>query len=395
MTNAGGLALALTVGNADQSATYSGSLSGAGASLTKIGSGTQALSGNNTYTGTTIISGGALQIGDGGTTGTLGSGSVVNNAWLLINRSDAFTLVNTISGAGGVITLGTGTTTLTASNSFTGIATAVGRLVNGNATGLGSALLHYSDKVVFADGITGYTIGGLTGGNDFAMTNAGGLALALTVGNADQSAGYLGNLSGEGASLTKIGSGTQALAGNNIFSGGTTISEGRLELASISGSALGATSAVTVASGAKLLLSQSDQVSNSALTTLSGGTIELGGGVSEVFGNLSVMQDSFLDFGIGAGGTLAFGSYAPSQLLTISHFLAGDTLIFGSDLRDTVNNPSLFSFDGEFESFWDAGTTTFTITAATLNVPEPSIFALLALGVVGLVGYQPRRRARG
>ena len=198
-----------------------------------------------------------------------------------------------------------------------------------------------------------------------------------------------------GTPLRKTGAGTLTLAGNDVFTGGTTISEGSLVLASISGSALGATSAVTVASGTKLLVSKSDQVSNSALTTLSGGTIELGGGVSEVFGNLSVMQDSFLDFGIGAAGTLAFGSYAPSHLLTISNFLDGDTLIFRSDLRHTVNDASWFSFDGEFESFWDEGTTTFTITAANLSVPEPSIFALLALGVVGLVGYQPRRRARG
>ena len=66
-------------------------ISGTG-TLTKIGAGTTTLTGANTYSGTTTISAGTLQIGNGGTTGTLGSGNVVNNAALRINRSDALTL---------------------------------------------------------------------------------------------------------------------------------------------------------------------------------------------------------------------------------------------------------------------------------------------------------------
>jgi autotransporter-associated beta strand protein len=62
MTNAGGSALALSVGNGDRSASYSGSLSGTGASLTKVGTGTQTLTGSNTYTGLTKVSGGTLAV---------------------------------------------------------------------------------------------------------------------------------------------------------------------------------------------------------------------------------------------------------------------------------------------------------------------------------------------
>ncbi|WP_376804025.1 autotransporter-associated beta strand repeat-containing protein, partial [Candidatus Raskinella chloraquaticus] len=46
--------------------------------LEKIGDGTLALTGSNTYNGTTTISAGTLQVGNGGTTGTLGTGNVVN-----------------------------------------------------------------------------------------------------------------------------------------------------------------------------------------------------------------------------------------------------------------------------------------------------------------------------
>jgi autotransporter-associated beta strand protein len=99
-------------------------------------------------------------------------------------------------------------------------------------------VVNYSTGIQFASGITNFTMGGLSGAANFAMTNRGNAALALTVGNSNQSASYTGILSGSGASLTKIGTGTQTLSGSNSYSGGTTINGGQLSLGNAS--ALGA-----------------------------------------------------------------------------------------------------------------------------------------------------------
>jgi autotransporter-associated beta strand protein len=67
----------LTVGVADGSGTFSGTIQNTGGAiaLTKVGSGMQVLSGTNTYTGTTTVSNGTLRI-DGNSSGATGALSV-------------------------------------------------------------------------------------------------------------------------------------------------------------------------------------------------------------------------------------------------------------------------------------------------------------------------------
>lgn len=114
---------------------FAGTITGSGA-VTQIGTGTTTLTADNTYSGGTTISAGALQLGNGGTTGSI-TGDVVNDSVLIFNRSNEYTFAGVISGTGDVTKRGTGTTILTGTNTYAGETTveAGTLLVNGDQSG--------------------------------------------------------------------------------------------------------------------------------------------------------------------------------------------------------------------------------------------------------------------
>jgi autotransporter-associated beta strand protein len=236
-------------------------------------------------------------------------------------------------------------------------------------------------------GTNTYNLGGLQGADGL---NAG--ANSLSVGSNNTNTDYSGVLAGSGG-LTKTGVGTFTLSGSaaNTLSGNNTVSGGTLQLNKVAGVDAIAGN-LEVASTAALLLSASGQVADTSAVTLSGGTIRRGGNVSEVFGNLNVTAASFLDFGsANAAGTLSFGTYTASALLTVQNFLPGNKLQFATGfdaaLLPTGGNLSNanFSFSNGFTTGTEGGY--FTITA----IPEPSTY-VAAAGLLALLLWPLRRR---
>jgi autotransporter-associated beta strand protein len=109
--------------------------------LTKDGAGTLILANPNTYSDGTFITNGTVQLGNGGTSGSI-VGPVQNGGTLAFNRTDAFTVPGVISGAGSVEQKGLGVTTLGAANTFEGATTiTTGTLAAGNGAAFGNTNL--------------------------------------------------------------------------------------------------------------------------------------------------------------------------------------------------------------------------------------------------------------
>src|SRR5271165_2066586 len=118
------------IDNASAVTDVTGDITGTGG-LIKTGAGTLILTGANTYSGGTTISVGTLQIGNGGTTGSI-AGNVTDNGALAFDPSNTITFAGVISGTGDLLQAGTGTLILTANNTFTG-----GTTVNAGTLQLG------------------------------------------------------------------------------------------------------------------------------------------------------------------------------------------------------------------------------------------------------------------
>jgi autotransporter-associated beta strand protein len=181
--------------------------------LTKNGAAKLTITTGNTNTGTTTINAGTVEIGNGGTTGWMGSGAVVNNAALVFNRSNNITVANEISGSGSVTKLGAGTMTINADNSFTG------------GTTISAGNLHVGQQT---------TTGSLGTG---AIVNDGVLRLNRADGTNPYAYSFANEISGTGSLIVGqnvAGSSSfdavVTLTGNNSFAGNITVFSGGLKI---------------------------------------------------------------------------------------------------------------------------------------------------------------------
>ncbi len=183
------------------------------------------LTGDSTYTGSTTITAGTLQLGNGGTSGSIaGTSGIADNAVLAVDRSDVFSIGTVISGAGTLKQLGTGTLDLTAANTYTGgTSLNAGTLDLGTSTSLGSGAL-----AMAAGTKLGFTAADLDIAN--AISISGAPTIDVEPANSPEVlSGVISNGSAAGI-LEKIGSGTLVLTAANTYSGGTSLNVGTLEL---------------------------------------------------------------------------------------------------------------------------------------------------------------------
>ncbi len=290
---AAGTGMTATIGSVLQGSTQ----------LVKDDLGTLVLTGANTYSGGTTIGAGTLQLGNGGTSGSI-LGNVADNGTLAFNRSDTVSFPGVISGSGGLAQLGPGTTILIGDNSYTGGTTiSAGTLQLGNGGTSGSILGNVADN--------------------------GTLAF-----NRSDTVSFPGVISGSGG-LAQLGLGTTILIGDNSYTGGTTISAGTLQLGNggTSGSILG-----NVADNGTLAFNRSDTVSFPGVISGSGGLAQLGPGITILTGANSYSGGTTI-----AGGTLQLGNGGTSGSI-LGNVADNGTLAFNRS--DTVSFPGVISGNG-------------------------------------------------
>lgn len=303
-SNTGNNVIAATMGDVNSGTTA--------LALTKAGTGMWILSGSNTYTGATTVSAGTLQIGGGGTTGSLNTASsiaVSSGATLAFSRSNTMTqgadFNSVLSGAGNVTQLGAGTLVLNGANTYSGTT----RVVTGTLQ-IGS--------------------GGSTGSLNTAsaITGSAGGTLAFNRSDAVTQGTHFNSVIGGAIGVSQLGSGTLVLSGNNIYSGGTQIAAGTLQLGS--STALPASSALTLGTG-----------STAGVLAFSGNTATLG----SITFNGSGSQLS----GTASGGKLnLLASGTNNATITItsgSHALHPDTTLQSNTVINVAAG-SLFSLHG-------------------------------------------------
>ncbi|MEI6872346.1 MAG: autotransporter-associated beta strand repeat-containing protein, partial [Verrucomicrobiota bacterium] len=194
--------------------------------ITKAGAGKMLLTGANSFTGATLVSAGTLQIGNGGSTGSLSSlSTLTNNAMLVFAVSSTLTqgtdFASSIGGTGALVQQGPGTLILTDANTYTGAT-----LISGGTLQIG--------------------VGGILGGISVSSSLTNNATLVFNRSDTlIQGTDFALSIGGTG-SLRQEGSGSLVLSGTNSYTGPTVIEAGVLQLgnAGLSGT-ISTSSAIT------------------------------------------------------------------------------------------------------------------------------------------------------
>ena len=300
--------------------------------LAQSGSGTTILTSNqNWYSGGTQINGGAVQIGNGGASGQLGSGLVSNNAALVFMRSDTISVGNVISGSGSLAQSGLGTLTLTGANTYTGTTTVTsGILKAGVASVAGTSGAFGNNSAVTLSNVAGAGLD-ITGFNTQIGSLAGGGSLGgnvtlggstLTVGGNNLASTFSGIISGAAGNLIKTGSGTLILTGANSYTGTSTINAGTAQVGD--GGTLGTLGSGAITNNAALVFKRSDTISVGNVISGSGSLAQSGAGTLTLTGantytGATTITSGILKAGVAASLAGTSGAFGNNSAVTLSN----------------------------------------------------------------------------
>ena len=291
----------------------------------------------------------------------LAGGAIINTAGNVVNMTQ-----NLLTGAspdGGLTVQGPGMLMLPDNNTFNG-----NTLVKSGTLDLASTQALFdstldtsgSGSVIF--GLPGtYTFGGLQGPNALTLSTTAGVAFTFNVGNNNQNTTYSGSLLGN-STLTKIGTGTTTLAGNNTsaYTGGMTVTAGGLALTGNNAY----TGATTVSAGA-LTIGPTGTLNASGGLTVSGA-----GAVLNVNGTINQTTGTAVGTVITAGGVVNFSGTGDFGLANTQAILVGGGGAFnitGGSLLTNYNN-------GNGWAVGNASAGTLNVSGGVLNVANNNVF---------------------
>ncbi|UNK79197.1 autotransporter domain-containing protein [Sphingopyxis granuli] len=370
-----------TAAGADMTATIASELTGS-SGLVKDDLGTLILVGANGYAGGTRINAGTLQIGAGGTSGSI-VGDVSNNGVLAFDRTDATLFGGTIDGSGAVNLVG-GDLTLIGDNSYggrTGIAIgATLRLGDGGTSGsiigpvntTGTLIFDRSDSVDFAGSISGAGTVRQSGSGTTNLTgNSRGFAGATIV--------EAGTLAVNGS----LGGTIEMLAGGRLQGSGTvgnSIIRGTIAPGNSIGT-LNVTGDISFTAGSIYEVEadatgQADRINATGGATLDGGTVQVlaeagnyaprtsytiltaDGGISGTFTGGVTSNLAFLDPSLSYDANNAYLRLTRNDIsfagigVTPNQVAAGagtESLGIGNDIFDAVLNLSTAQAQNAFD----------------------------------------------
>jgi autotransporter-associated beta strand protein len=322
----------LTVGGNNVSTVVAAAISGTG-NLNQTGTGTLTLTGSNSFSGWTAIAG-TLQLGTGGTNGTLASSVITNNGTLVLNHADA--LAYDVRGSGTITKLGGGTFTLAGAmtRSFTSLFVREGLFQHTNGT-------------------TTFTASG-----DGASEIEGGATLSLTGGTLNTS--FYTRLGATGAGTVNVTGGVLNNSGEILFA---YSGDGGMGTLNVSG---------TGTVGAHFL-----RLGNNgrALVNLDGGTVT----ADRIFSN-SGQGELYLN-----GGTLRAGSGSGTPWIQADLSVLGvksGGAVIDSNGRNVVIAEALVAMPGSSGGLNKIGAGTLTVSNANTFTGSTVVSA----GTLALVG---------